>query len=412
MLQPRATSESSTTLYQLHHNIEPLRRSFRAAFALVDSDHSGRLEASELIAAFGTLTTLIKHHVTGSADTASADHPVSASVGSFSEAEPPQLCKGSENSSHQPRYPGLNFCPAPDVAYMRQHHANIVSGRPLPPDMLWLDAMFILELIGTVAALSKQLVNLGAAPSSAGEDNLRKPIPGDDTTALNHLGWSSLNIDAPENALSVKQFYSIYEHATTEVSGELTPANIDSYLHEHHIGIDIDLLKLDIDSFECDYLEAILHAGFRPKVIDIECASSYPPPIKFRAFHSESASWDSLSATPFGGCSLQEACDILKPFNYSILQYPLEDGWFVQKEYIGLFGPLEQDLATLFYLGNPHLYGAWQVFEGTHTLLHAFASKASGSVLLEEIEKVHEEILSSRPELRSVVNYSLSIAPT
>jgi len=45
---------------------------------------------------------------------------------------------------------------------------------------------------------------------------------------------------------------------------------------------DIDVLKMDIDSYDADLLETILAEGYHPKVIMVEMNPDIPPPIVFR----------------------------------------------------------------------------------------------------------------------------------
>mmetsp|Transcript_25799 Transcript_25799/g.63475 ORF Transcript_25799/g.63475 Transcript_25799/m.63475 type:complete len:425 (+) Transcript_25799:256-1530(+) len=339
-------------------------------------------------------------------------HPTSRDVGT-PDGELPTLCSWVSEDSTPARFPGYNFCPAPRIEYMMQHHRNFAprgdsSAMALLGEMLYLDALFMLGVIKKAKyQLSMHVVNLGANPSSPGQDQHRKVVPGDDTTELNYAGWYSMNYDVPQMSATTNAFYSQFAgRAQVDTTGTVTPAAISDDLKQRGVPTDVDFLKIDIDSFECEYLEAILAGGFQPKVIDVELASSYPPPIRFRAKFTTDVN---LAATPFGGCSLQEAVEILKPYEYTLVQYPLEDGWFVQNKYLDLFGPVESDPTTLFYRGNPFLYGAWQLFRGTEGVLAAMKSRVAPEALLTEIKKAHEVVLASRPQLRGRAKFTLSL---
>merc|ERR1740121_20618 len=133
-----------------------------------------------------------------------------------------------------------------------------------------------------------------------------------------------------------------------------SPTEFPPKLQEYGVPKDLDLLKIDTDSFDGEFLNRTLHAGFRPKLIIIELSSWWPPPLKFMLkFEGDNPSVDQ----PYlAGCSLQTAVDLVKPFGYTLIQYPLEDGWFVKNEYLDLFGHLETDTRKLFLAGNPNFY--------------------------------------------------------
>ena len=207
-------------------------------------------------------------------------------------------------------------------------------------------------------------------------------------------------------AARARKFYDQFEGAQLDVTGKVTPSRIANNLKVRGTPRDVDFLKLDIDSFECDYLEEILIGGFRPKVIDVELAPSYPPPIRYSAKYVPNLN---VALTPFAGCSLQAAVDLLQPYNYTLVQYPLEDGWFVRNEYLELFGPLETDAKELFYRGNPYLYSTFQMFQGMEGAFHAVKRKADPDALLSEMKVAHQVGFTVRPELRGRLDYRLDI---
>lgn len=337
-------------------------------------------------------------------------HFTSSTVGT-PEGELPVLCPWIHDDSLPADFPGLNFCPAPAVEYMVKQHKSVAPS--ISEDsirkMFYLDAMFMLSVIKAKHPLSLYVVNLGANPSSVGETQNRVVIQGDDTTALNFAGWKSVNYDVPEMASTTKNFFDKFEGAQLDTSGKITPSRISGDLQERGVPVDVDFLKIDIDSFECDYLEEILSGGFQPKVIDVELASSYPPPIRFRANFVPDVS---VAVTPFSGCSLQEAVDLLRPHGYTLVQYPLEDGWFVRDEYLKLFGPLETDPRTLFYRGNPSLYGVWQMFKGMEGAFDAVRRQKDPEAIISEIKIAHDVAFALRPDLKGRLKYKLDIAGT
>jgi len=226
-----------------------------------------------------------------------------------------------------------------------------------------------------------------------------------------------MNYDIPATAQATRSFYAAFgNRAQVDTTGEVEPHLIAKHLISHGVPLELDFLKVDIDSFECEYLEALLLGGFKPKVIDIEVGASYPPPIKFRARYTAgsgvSLSAAKLSATPFSGCSLQEVMDLVKPFHYTLLQFPMEDAWLVKDEFAHLFGPLAGDnLDAIFRQGNPQFYGAWQLFPGQGlNVVSAHQARASPEVMFEKMKLGHEAVLNQRRDLRDVAQFSFSVA--
>jgi hypothetical protein len=67
------------------------------------------------------------------------------------------------------------------IEYMIQQHRSVTTV-PINQlrDMFFLDAMFILAVIKDKHDLSMHVINLGANPSSLGQDKNRNVVPGDD----------------------------------------------------------------------------------------------------------------------------------------------------------------------------------------------------------------------------------------
>lgn len=75
----------------------------------------------------------------------------------------------------------------------------------------------------------------------------------------------------------------------------------------------MDYLKIDIDSYDCDVLAAILSAGYRPKVIQME-TGTMPPPIRFAAHYHEVYARPHAQIYQAFGCSLSYVDDLLATF--------------------------------------------------------------------------------------------------
>jgi len=175
---------------------------------------------------------------------------------------------------------------------------------------------------------------------------------------------------------------------------------------------DVDFLKIDVDSYDCEFLSEILKAGFRPKAIAIELAPAMPPPLKYMLHYSPGEG--PLDSGDVGGCSLQMAVDLLKPYGYTLLQYVMEDGWFVRDEYVHLFGPIENDIVKVYDFGNPNLYcpNMWLSKEGDNMckeMLMEFKSlRQEPAKMLQRAKEQFEYMFTFKPHLKSI-KYTLTI---
>ena len=120
------------------------------------------------------------------------------------------------------------------------------------------------------------------------------------------------------------------------------------------------MLKIDIDSIDCEIMEAVLSAGYNPELIVIETNPAYPPPISFglrfgthakRFFHAGGAHHILY------GCSLSHANAIAAKHGYTLLQFVIEDAYFVRTSAISKFGnAVPSGPSEAFALGNPYGY--------------------------------------------------------
>jgi len=95
------------------------------------------------------------------------------------------------------------------------------------------------------------------------------------------------------------------------------------------VGKSIDVLKVDIDSFDCAVLQALVHQ-MDIGVIILESQPLAPPPLKFaRMWHPE----DNLQHG-FYGCSLAYQLRILHP-TYNLFVYTEDDTIFIHSRYAG-----------------------------------------------------------------------------
>ena len=323
----------------------------------------------------------------------------------------PKLCQPLGQSF--PKYVAQNFCPRPHIPYMRkrvelvtQERKHVLHVAPLPVEYEMLDAPAILAVIATTpgVALNKSLVNMGCIPSF-GEDEHRKYVKeADDVTPLWHAGYRGINFDITSSLPLLGHLKRFAPRAVIDASGHL-PSGFAAALAQHKVprGSQLDFLKIDIDSFDCDYLQVVLQSGYTPKLIMIK-ASSWPPPLKFHLHYSSNFSYAQSKATVMSGCSLQAQHDIISPFGYFLLQFAMDNSWFVHREYAAAFGPVEPDLYKQYINGNPNMYGSWPSVQ--QSLLD---ERSVPKRMLHLARAALQERIRDEPALQ-LANYELSVA--
>jgi hypothetical protein len=142
------------------------------------------------------------------------------------------------------------------------------------------------------------------------------------------------------------------------ILGKITPTNfVESLQHDSDMPRDFQILKMDIDGFECDLLESLLGAGYRPKILIVEANPAWPPPFKWHLRFSPDWFYGK-GGTFFYGCSFQSVHDLLQPHGYFVLQYVMEDAWFVRND--TMRDDMKDKLALhprdAYLSGNPHGY--------------------------------------------------------
>merc|ERR1719453_352695 len=101
----------------------------------------------------------------------------------------------------------------------------------------------------------------------------------------------------------------------SKVQAMITPANVVGLIQKANAPKGMDYFKNDIDGYDCAVHLAVLDAGYRPKVIQVEVNPDIPYPINFGVLYSESYK-PNLGAAGFYGCSLSLTSAVIKPFGY------------------------------------------------------------------------------------------------
>jgi hypothetical protein len=136
-------------------------------------------------------------------------------------------------------------------------------------------------------------------------------------------GWEALLVDGDPNQkeLMAKRFPS--ESSQTVIS-YITADTVPNLLADYGFDHDVDLLKIDIDSFDCFVIKTVLTVT-RPSIIVMEVNVKFPSHVRFAmvpGFDSKQQQFDfdSEQRGHVYGCSLAyQVHDLMRPNGYEIL---------------------------------------------------------------------------------------------
>ena len=117
----------------------------------------------------------------------------------------------------------------------------------------------IRAILHAIGETNRQFVEIGF------NENAQCVGSGSNTCQLWREGWKGLLLDGAHSNASINL------HATYLDSG-----NVAAVLHNHSVPTRVDVLSIDVDSTDIWLLEALLVAGFRPRVIVVEYNSNFP----------------------------------------------------------------------------------------------------------------------------------------
>jgi hypothetical protein len=134
-----------------------------------------------------------------------------------------------------------------------------------------------------------------------------------------------------------------------KVTLALNPVNVAAAFAAQNVPLDLTLLKIDIDGYDCDVMEALFAAGYSPAILIMELNAAWPPPLRFKISYMP----EYVRQPRLYGCSLQYASEFLEARGYVLLQYPMEDGWFVKTPLAHHFGDIPHNAVACYDAGNP-----------------------------------------------------------
>jgi hypothetical protein len=141
--------------------------------------------------------------------------------------------------------------------------------------------------------------------------------------------WRGLAVEMdPVRFARLAYLYARFPNARL-ARARVTPGNVASLLHAFEAPAGFELLNLDIDSYDLYVIDAMLEAGFRPKVVSMEVNERIPPPLYFTVDFREDHRWQ---GDHFMGCSLTAAADTVKPYGYVLESLQYNNAVFVRAD--------------------------------------------------------------------------------
>ena len=203
-----------------------------------------------------------------------------------------------------------------------------------PADKQISTAWQLEDIVRLLPSSTPFLVNIGAASAAGGIY--------DPTFALlsaSNSSFGALLIDPNSNP----SLFSAYPRRSNIriVNDYIWSESIISDIFEkYNVAKHFTLLKVDVDSYECSILDAILRAGYRPQLIHTEFNPIFPPPVVFMPIYDPKTKLDWSPALwanigPFYGCSLSALSKVMRSYDYVLVEVDFWDVIYIQRELAG-----------------------------------------------------------------------------
>lgn len=132
---------------------------------------------------------------------------------------------------------------------------------------------------------------------------------------------------------------------------QVTPQNAVAMLRRGSVPVNVDVIKVDIDSCDCQVADSVLHA-YHPKVFLLEINPCFPPPVRFQQRFSSTYKWDGRFSDITSGCSLSQASEMMAAHGYTLLQVDYINACYVANEFADAFaGVLPATTLAAFHSG-------------------------------------------------------------
>ena len=173
------------------------------------------------------------------------------------------------------------------------------------------------------------IAGLGSTPQSGFVVDLGAGVRDSDPCfPLFDAGYAGLMVDG-DPAQRPKMRQRIPSSRVAQEIALLSPANVAGMLRAAGAPSVPDLVKIDIDSFDCAVIAALLDA-YKPKAIVMEANIHFPPPMRFALLRADR--YDSERRGCAYGCSLAYQAALLKSYGYTLLQLEWNNAIYVRAD--------------------------------------------------------------------------------
>jgi len=143
------------------------------------------------------------------------------------------------------------------------------------------------------------------------------------------LGWRGLAVEMdPIKFSSLASTYSLIAGASLART-RITPSNASAVLQAFEVPANFSVLNLDIDSYDLRVLEKLLVSKYRPAIITMEINEKIPPGVFFTVEFDENHFW---KGDHFYGCSIDAACEVVRPFGYFLHRVEHNNAFFIRSD--------------------------------------------------------------------------------
>jgi hypothetical protein len=118
---------------------------------------------------------------------------------------------------------------------------------------------------------------------------------------------------AADHAPALRRHYPSPDVAIRAGGDGVTPHNAARLLQSANTPIDPLVLKVDLDSYDADVVDAVLRAGFRPHVLVLEVNEKLPPGLGFAVRYAPGRRWTWAFDHTYGS-SLSAWAAVLRPY--------------------------------------------------------------------------------------------------
>ena len=156
----------------------------------------------------------------------------------------------------------------------------------------------ILKRVSAFVPLSRHLINVGAHNGQACDPTY---------TLVKHWQYAGIMFEPRADLMDILQSV-LPQDNISKIETYVNPDNIQLWLdNDPNFRKDVDVVKVDIDSYDCDLLGSLLRVA-NPKVINLETSFQFPPPIEFaKHFDRAKVGWQPRTLQ-HAACTLLTQC--------------------------------------------------------------------------------------------------------